>query len=119
MDATFIFTNAPGRSAFNRVERRMAPLSRALSGLILPHNHYGDHLDCNGKTIDEDLEMKNFEYAGQTFTEVWSELKIDKYNVIAEFAPSKEVDFDFIECTDHVWYANHVRESQYLLQVKI
>ncbi|KAL0818781.1 hypothetical protein ABMA28_008108 [Loxostege sticticalis] len=30
LDAIFIFTNAPGRSAFNRVERRMAPLSREL-----------------------------------------------------------------------------------------
>ena len=28
LDAYFIATNAPGRSAFNRVERRMAPLSQ-------------------------------------------------------------------------------------------
>jgi len=41
LDGLFIFTNAPGRSAFNRVERRMAPLSRDLSGLILPHDRYG------------------------------------------------------------------------------
>lgn len=32
LDAIFIATNAPGRSAYNRVERRMAPLSRELSG---------------------------------------------------------------------------------------
>lgn len=32
LDGIFIFTNAPGRSAYNRVERRMAPLSRELSG---------------------------------------------------------------------------------------
>lgn len=36
MDALFVFTNAPGRSAFNRVERRMSPLSKELSGVILP-----------------------------------------------------------------------------------
>ncbi len=28
LDALFIATNAPGRSAFNRVERKMAPLSK-------------------------------------------------------------------------------------------
>ena len=36
IDAMFVATNAPGRSAFNRVERRMAPLSRELSVRILP-----------------------------------------------------------------------------------
>uniref|UniRef100_A0A182W7W0 Uncharacterized protein n=1 Tax=Anopheles minimus TaxID=112268 RepID=A0A182W7W0_9DIPT len=45
LDALFVATNAPGRSAFNRVERRMAPLSRELVGLVLPHDHYGSHLD--------------------------------------------------------------------------
>ena len=38
LDAYFIATNAPGRSAFNRVERRMAPLSKELS-------KYGSHLN--------------------------------------------------------------------------
>ena len=57
-DAIFIFTNAPGRSAFNRVEMRMSPLSRAPSGIILPHDQYGKHLDNNGNTIDLDVEKK-------------------------------------------------------------
>lgn len=64
LDAIFIATNAPGRSAFNRVERRMAPLSRELSGLILPHEHYGSHLNSAGFTIDDDLEKENFKFAG-------------------------------------------------------
>ena len=38
LDAFFLVTNAPGRSAFNRVERRMAPLSKELSGVLLEHN---------------------------------------------------------------------------------
>ena len=45
LDGLFIVTNAPGRSAFNRVERQMTPLSRKLSGLVLPHEHFGSHLD--------------------------------------------------------------------------
>lgn len=39
VDALFIATNAPGHSAFNEVERRMAPLSKELFGLIFPHDH--------------------------------------------------------------------------------
>ena len=66
LDALFIFTNAPGRSAFNRVERRMAPLSRELSGVVLPYDHFGSHLDGNGKTIDEELELQNFNHAGKS-----------------------------------------------------
>ena len=34
LDALFLATNAPGRSAFNRIERLMAPLSRELAGVI-------------------------------------------------------------------------------------
>ena len=64
LDALFVATNAPGHSAFNPIERRMAPLSRNLSGLILPHQYYGKHLDDNGKTIDKDLEKQNFQRAG-------------------------------------------------------
>lgn len=56
LDAFFLATNAPGRSAFNRVERRMAPLSHDLAGLVLPHNHFGNHLDNSGNTIDVELE---------------------------------------------------------------
>ena len=36
LDAFFLATNAPGRSAFNRVERRMVKFSKELSGVVLP-----------------------------------------------------------------------------------
>ena len=51
LDALFLATNAPGRSVFNRTERRMAPLSREMSGLILPRETFGSHLDVNGKAL--------------------------------------------------------------------
>ena len=38
----------------------MAPLSMELSGLILPHDVYGSHLDATGKTIDEELREDDF-----------------------------------------------------------
>ena len=51
----------------------MAPLSRCLAGLILPYETFGSHLNSQGQTIDDDLERKNFQKAGETLAEVWSE----------------------------------------------
>ena len=85
MDVFFVATNAPGCSAYNRVERRMAPLSRELAGLMLPHEHFGSHLDVEGKTVDDALEKTNFDFAGCTLSEVWSGLTIDGYEVESEY----------------------------------
>ena len=85
LHAFFLATNAPGRSACNRVERRMVKLSKELSGVILEHDKFGSHLDTKGVTVDKDLELKNFEYAGRTLAEIWSGLVIDGNPVVAEF----------------------------------
>lgn len=84
LDAVFVACNAPGRSAYNRVERRMAPLSRALTGIILPHERFGTHLDSQGRTTDTELEKKNFSYAGTALAEVWSDTVIDGHVTVAE-----------------------------------
>lgn len=90
LDALFIATNAPGRSAFNPVERRMAPLSRQFSGVILPHDHFGFHLDANGKTVDIELEKKNFQKAGETLAEIFSNTIIDNYPVYSKYVNPEE-----------------------------
>lgn len=119
LDAYFVATNAPGRSAFNPVERRMAPLSRELSGLILPHDRYGSHLNSQGKTIDDELERKNFQNAGEMLVDVWNDVMIDGYEVSAEYIVPEccEIDKCDMKTVDEVWRANHVRTSQYLLQI--
>lgn len=115
LDALFIATNAPGRSAFNRVERRMAPLSRELAGLILPHDHFGSHLDDKGCTVNVDLEKSNFEFAGKVLAEIWSTMNIDGHPVHATYVNSGEPE---LPVEEHIkWYSDHVRESQYLLQI--
>lgn len=118
-DAFFLATNAPGRSAFNRVERRMAPLSRELAGLILPHEHYGSHLDANGCTVDEDLERENFAFAGNTLAEVWGSTVIDGYPTLAHYVKpeSSEINEDELISVTPLWRNNHVRESQYFTQI--
>ncbi|CAH0547066.1 unnamed protein product [Brassicogethes aeneus] len=115
LDALFIAANAPGRSAYNRVERIMAPLSRELAGLILPHDHFGSHLDECGVTINEQLERTNFEFAGNVLAEIWSSMEIDGYNVTAKYVEAGEQDVP--EFPDIKWYSKHVRKSQYLLQI--
>lgn len=57
-DVLIIATNAPGRSAYNRVERRMAPMSNELSGIVLPYDHFGSHLDAKRQTVDSKLEAQ-------------------------------------------------------------
>lgn len=117
LDALYVVTNAPGRSAFNRVERRMAPLSHELAGVILPHDHFGSHLDNQGRTIDEDLERENFKHAGEVLGKIWSGLSIDSYDVEALYVEPGESRAFLNDETDPEWYAMHVRESQYLLQI--
>lgn len=116
LDALFLVTNAPGRSAFNRVERRMAPLSHALSGLVLDYDFYGSHLDDSGKTIDVDLEKNNFKHAGNTLSEIWSSESIAGYSVEAKYIEDKNLSDEDLEI-DQLWFSNHVRSSQYLLQI--
>ena len=45
----------------------MAPLSHDLADVILPHDHFGDHIDSSGKTIDKDLQKKNFFHAAEFY----------------------------------------------------
>ena len=95
---------------------RMAPLSRELSGVILAHDSYGSHLNSQNKCIDTKLEKQNFAKAGKKLAELWSRTTIDKFPVIAEYKhPGDEAAVP--ESIDSLWYAEHVRESQYFLQV--
>lgn len=115
LDAVFLATNAPGRSAYNAVERRMAPLSRQLSGLVLPHDHFGNHLDSSGKTVDVEKEKKNFEAAANVLSEVWNSTVIDDYPVVAKYqAPGSERISSEV-CQS--WKRTHMRCSTYLCQI--
>ena len=115
MDAFFLVTNAPGRSAFNRVERRMAPLSKELSGVLLEHEHFGSHLDDRGNTIHPQLELKNVEHAGKILGEIWIGMVIDGHPVIAEYIADEASEI--VKDISEKWKSSHVRSSQYLLQI--
>ena len=112
LDTLYLATNAPGQSAINRVERRMAPLCHDLAGVVLPHNTYGTHLDERNETVDKELELKIFSKAA----EIWSMTVIDGYDTVAEYIPPGSETSILIE-KDQEWHAKHVHESQYLLQI--
>lgn len=115
VDGIFVFCNAPGFSAYNKVERRMAPLSKETAGIILPFDEFGSHLDASNKTVDEELELKNFKAAGEILASVWSKTVIDKHPVVAEYIPAG--DEMELHDLDQSWIDSHVRQSRYLLQI--
>ena len=60
IDYLIAVCNAAGLSAFHFVERQIAPFSKELAGIVLPHDSFGTHLDENGKTIDDVKKLQNF-----------------------------------------------------------
>jgi len=69
LDGLFVFCNAPRLSAYNKVERRMVPLSKDTAGIILPSDTFCNHLNESNKTTDIELE-KNFKAAGEILASV-------------------------------------------------
>ena len=55
----------------------MAPLSKEMCGLILPHDYFGSHLNSKGETVDDGLEVRNFRKAAEVLAEVWTGHVID------------------------------------------
>jgi hypothetical protein len=85
LDALIMTNQAPGQALFNTVERRLAPMSHDLAGLILPHDHFGTHLNDVGVTEHAELEKANFKMAGDVLAEVWSINVLDEHPVVAEY----------------------------------
>ena len=115
LDAFFLATNVPTRSAFNRVECRMVKFSQELSGVVLPYDNFGSHLNAKGETIDKELEKRNFGYAGEILAKIWSGMISDGHPVLAELI-SEEADQEVIKKYEER-KSKHVRESQYVLQI--
>ena len=84
----------------------MSNLSKELNGVILPHDHFGTHLDNNNNFVDEELELKNFEHAGEFLAKFWSKLVINGHPVVAEFVREEPSDITITNLEE--WKANHV-----------
>ena len=60
----------------------MYHLSKELTGVLLKHDTFGNHLDSGEKTIDTELEEQNFQAAGKTLCEIWNNLEIDGWKLL-------------------------------------
>ena len=88
-DVMLVSTLAPGMSAYNNVER-MAPFSKTLAGVLLPHDTFSTHLDSQRRTTDVELEKQNFKAAGKLLAEIWNDLVLDKFPVVSEYVEGKK-----------------------------
>jgi hypothetical protein len=95
----------------------MAPLSHNVAGLILPHNHFGDHLDVHSRTTNAELKKLNFSKAGEILTEVWSQIIIDGYPVVAKYIDQDSQTPDLDLSSSKQWKTINVRQSHYCLLV--
>ena len=114
LDVPLHGVNAAGLSAFNPVERRMAPLSYELMGIILPYDSYGNYLDESGKTINVELEKKFFK-AAEILSNIWSETVINGHLVDSQALPLAQA---FIPPTTNAkWVAEHMHQTRYTLKI--
>ena len=114
LDVLLHGVNAAALSAFNPVERCMAPLSHDMAGVILQHDSYGNHLDESGKTVDLELEKQNFFKAAEVLSRIWTNTVIDGHPVDSQALPQGK---EYVPSTpDAQWVANHVRQTRYNLQ---
>ncbi|GBO99386.1 hypothetical protein EVAR_73595_1 [Eumeta japonica] len=61
------------------------------------------------RTIDNELELKNFKMAGNILAQIWSKLIIDDKPVVAEYVDpaSDNIDKSLVEWTPD-WYCRHI-----------
>ncbi|CAF2913796.1 unnamed protein product [Rotaria sp. Silwood2] len=100
LDALFIITQAPGQTVNNVVERRLAALSQDLTGLVLPHDYFGTHLNVSGLTVDAEVEKENFKATGEVLAEIWSMDMIDRNPVVAQYIDPPASSDDMIRLID-------------------
>jgi hypothetical protein len=50
----------------------MCSFSGKLAGVLLEHNHYGNHLKSDGSVSDIDLAKRNMEYASDQLKGYWT-----------------------------------------------
>ena len=78
----------------------MVKFSKELSGVVLPHDTFGFHLNSKGETIDRARIFLFFGggggYAREILAKIWSGMIIDGHLVLAEFS-SEEADQEVIK----------------------
>ena len=85
-----------------------------LTRLLLSHKTYGTHLDSSRKTIDSDMEKRNYEAAGKILAKIWEEVVLDEFPIVVEYLQQSTKDSVEI---DGKWVTAHYKILQYLVQI--
>lgn len=120
LDLLVCSTHAPGWSAYNRVERRMAPLSLSMCGLVLSMDKYGNHLNGKYEVVDPELCRKNMRSASDVLADTYSRVTISNRPVTAKAVSKEEVGSAVSDVPPFVydkWAARHVRVTRYMCQI--
>ena len=124
LDTLIVALYPEGYSAFNPVERRMAPLSRELIGVIFEHQHFGQHLNSAKETTDLELEKRNFAYAGKALADLWHRMpengrSIGGYDVDSRWVdPASPEDREDVAEISEAWKCKHMLRSRYFVMFK-
>ena len=114
--ALFLASLPSSYSPFSPCERRMAPLSKELNGIVLDHQHYGSQMNSLGETSDMKLERKNFKHAGETLASVFNNV-YDGHKTLAQTCIHQQIERfqSFAICnadvpieTSDEWISNHI-----------
>lgn len=88
------------------------------------HHFCNNDLDCffvatSRRTIDDELERKNFQAAAGVLSQVFSNVKIDGYEVVslAIDPQESEIPASSLIQKNELWISKHVRSAQYFLQI--
>lgn len=95
----------------------MAPLSREVTGVVLLHDSFTTYLDSNSRTVDVNLEKDDFNKTEEILASV-SSVYIDGHEVVAKYIDPNNDALSVSDLPAGGWYSEHVRDSQYLLQVR-
>src|SRR6266540_2176128 len=86
-----------GQFKYNPVERGMAILSGKLAGIMLPINHFGMHLNTQGKVINPELALQNFKYAKKTLCDIWNRNLIFEKHINAKYVEESKNLFENLQ----------------------
>ena len=72
----FVAVFSAGLLVHHFIERRMAPLSKELTVVVLPHDTFGSRLDENRVSVDAEKEVQNFKKAGFKFIYIFDFISV-------------------------------------------
>mgnify|MGYP001588509784 CR=1 FL=1 len=115
LDFLMVLIPPTGNSAYNPVERRMSPLSHSLRSLVLFLFTHGQHLHGQ-KTIDVDMERKNFESCQKSLSELRNGTLLQHECVSESITDSSELDHNYPQL-DHQFLMKHYRGGKKMLMI--